>query len=209
MPHDLQYLLGEVRELTRRYKRGDQESFEAFRYLTAKLLELTILAHPGAVILSKGPRAGTFALGGWNGPTDPLPLNDGRYLRLSMTLFLEPADNHFYLKVYDSSYQYQMDPEGRQWIFRYDYLRYPDHPKPASHLQIQGGLSEDCLPERKQLKNVHFPDARVSLEAVIRLLAEQFAVPCNTEPGIWRPVLAETEREFQRIAHRPLSGPEQ
>lgn len=209
MPHDLHHLLGEVRDLTRRYQLGDQESFQAFHRLTALLLELTILAQPGAVRLSRGPRAGTFALGGWKGPTDPLPLNDKRYLRLSMRLFLAAADDRFYLKVEDSSYQYQMDLEGRQWIFRYDYLRYPDHPNPASHLQIRGQLFEDCLPERKQLEDLHFPDARVSLEAVIRLLAEQFSVPCNAEPGIWRPVLAETEREFQRIAHRPISGPEQ
>lgn len=45
------------------------------------------------------------------------------------------------------------------------------------------------------------------LEGVIRLLVEEFGVPCNQPPAIWRPVLAEAERAFLEIAHQPLSGP--
>jgi hypothetical protein len=45
------------------------------------------------------------------------------------------------------------------------------------------------------------------MEGVIRLLADQFGVPCNEPPEVWRPVLAEAEQTFLDIAHRPLSGP--
>jgi hypothetical protein len=46
------------------------------------------------------------------------------------------------------------------------------------------------------------------LEGVIRLLADQFAVPCARDAAVWRPVLTEAEREFLKIAHVPLTGPD-
>ena len=52
------------------------------------------------------------------------------------------------------------------------------------------------------------PTQRISLEAVIRLLIEQFGVPANQPPDIWRPMLTESEAAFLEIAHRSLSGPE-
>jgi hypothetical protein len=185
---------------------GSPESFVAFRDLVSLLLNLTILAPQGGVTLASGPRTDVRVLGGWGGPEDPLPLNDGRFLRVSVTLLLAPTKDVLRLKVEESSYQYQMDTEGERWIFRYDYLRHPRHPYPASHLQIRGRLFEDCLPERTPLERIHFPDSRVPIEAVIRVLAEQFGVPCHQPPEIWRPVLAESERTFLGIAHRPLSG---
>jgi hypothetical protein len=42
---------------------------------------------------------------------------------------------------------------------------------------------------------------------VLRLLIEQFQIPANSPPETWRKVLAVTERIFEDIAHRPLSGP--
>lgn len=46
------------------------------------------------------------------------------------------------------------------------------------------------------------------MEAALRLLADQFGVPCNTEPEVWRPALAVSEEAFIEIAHQPISGPE-
>lgn len=100
------------------------------------------------------------------------------------------------LKVKTSSFQYQLDPEGEKWVFRYDYLREPPEPHPAAHLQIRGGLIEACLPDARALERVHFPTHRVSLEAVIRLLVEEFAVPTSEPRHVWRPVLAESESAF-------------
>lgn len=170
------------------------------------------MLHPtGQVRLTYGPRPQTAALGGAKGPTDPLRLVDGRFLRMSVSLFLDEADERgALLKVRESSFQYQVDTEGKQWVFRYDYLREPgSDPHPTAHLQIRGRADEpEVLPEKMSLDRVHFPTGRISLEAVIRLLIEQFRLQPRTPPEVWRPVLAESERSFREIAHQPLSGPE-
>ena len=156
-----------------------------------------------------GPRGRPeFVLGGWRGRHDPLPLTDGRYLRLSVRLYVAPVEELSRLKVASSSYQYQLDREGDRWVFRYDYIRNPPDPHPSAHVQLRGNLVEDCLPDDTSLERVHFPTARVSLEAVIRLLADQFGTPCHRESEVWQPVLAETERAFLEIAHQPRGGPE-
>ena len=202
------YRLAEARALTERFKAGGPDSFNAFLELISLLLTVTVLDHAGAVRLTTGPRPNTAVLGGWRGPIDPLPLTNGRFLRLTMVLYLEATEEGSRLKVEEASYQYQFDRYGDQWIFRYDYLRNPPPPYPASHLQIRGRLVEDCLPSDMPLERVHFPAGRLSLEAVIRLLVDQFGVRSRERPDVWRPVLAETERSFLAIAHRALSGPE-
>jgi hypothetical protein len=139
-----------------------------------------------------------------------LPLNDGRFLRVGSTLFLDRGDERGpLLKVRESSYQYQDDPNGDGWIFRYDYLRDPvagSHPQ--AHLQLRADLvTPGVLPRSLLLERIHFPTGRMALEGVIRLLAEEFGVPCNEPPWVWRPVLAEAEQAFLEVAHWPLSGP--
>lgn len=146
------------------------------------------------------------ALGGMSGPTDPVPLNDGRYLRLSVSVALEETPDGPRLKTLKAGYQYQADQQGKKWICRYDYLREPGPDRhPQAHLQVCGE-PPDYAPNA-DLHKVHFPTGRVAIEAVVRLLVEQFEVPSNESAEIWRPVLAESERAFQEIAHRPLSGP--
>ena len=131
------------------------------------------------------------------------------YLRVTVGLYWEETEHGPRLKVEQSSYQYQEDRDGDRWIFRYDFLRNPPAPHPADHFQVRGTLLEDnCLPRGITLERVHFPTFRISLEAVIRLLADQFEVSTNEPADLWRPVLAETERAFHGIAHRSLSGPE-
>jgi hypothetical protein len=190
---------------------GGPETFPAFEELTAVLFGLTVLREGGMVRLAYGPTGrDRAALGGAGGPTDPLPLNDGRFLRLSVSLYLATDDERGrLLRVDKSSYQYQADQAGKRWIFRYDYLREPGpDPHPQAHLQIRGALTEGAaLPRDRTLARIHFPTGRVSIESVIRLLADQFDVACNERPETWRPVLAEAERTFLEIAHRPLSGP--
>ncbi len=185
----------------------DPGSFHAFRDLIQILLGQTILPNGIAVRLSKGPRRGVYALGGYGGPTDPLRLNDGRYLRTTMTLFLTDTTDGSRVKVETSSLQYQMDETGDRWIFRYDYVREPPEPHPSAHIHVRGSLIEPCLAAKQSLEDVHFPTNRVSIESVIRLLIEQFAVPPNNAPEIWRPLLAESEALFMQIAHKALSGP--
>jgi hypothetical protein len=202
------YRVAEARALTERFKAGGQDSFNAFLELVSLLFNVTVLHWTGATRLTTGQRANTAVLGGWSGPTDPLPLTNGHFLRLSMVLYLENTSAGSRLKVEEASYQYQLDQQGDRWVFRYDYLRFPPAPHPASHFQIRGQLTEPCLPEGQPLERIHFPVGRLSLEAVIRLLIDQFGVPSREQPDVWRPVLAETERLFLEIAHRALSGPE-
>jgi len=183
---------------------GDHQSFDAFRDLVSLLLNLTVLRQPeGGVRLDYGPLGRDRAVLEGRGREDPLPLNDERYLRLFVSLRLVPTEHGRRLKVEQSAYQYQADRAGERWIFRYDYLRMPPTPHPAAHLQIRGALTEDCLPPHALLERLHFPTHRVSLEAVIRLLADQVGVPCNEPTEVWRPVLTESERLFLLIAHPP------
>jgi hypothetical protein len=183
---------------------GNRQSFTSFRDLVNLLLELTVMKSGGAASLFflKGQQdKGMIA--GWN-PDDPIPLNDGRYLRISIILQLISGSEGQRLKVLDSSYQYQLDRAGDRWIFRYDYLRYPMALHPAAHFQVRGNLVEGSLPlAHKTLERVHFPTSRVSLESIIRLLVQEFGVTCNRPDDVWRPVLDESEQTFMRIAHRP------
>lgn len=118
-----------------------------------------------------------------------------------MTLYLDREANDR-LKVQRSSFQYQADRDGDRPIFRYDYLRVPGSTQPPSHLNRYGSLAVDALPATGPLSRIHFPTSRVSMEAGIRLLADDFAVPTATAATDWRPLLAASETTFRQIAHR-------
>ena len=197
-----------MRRLNRTIRGGGPDALSAFRELTNLLLNLTVLAAGGTLKLIKLATDPSKAALGGRTARDPLRLNDGHFLRLSAKLYLDPSTNPNFLKVEETSYQYQLDQDGDQWIFRYDYLRNPPGAVPAAHFQINGELAEPSVAAGTPLNRLHFPTGRVSLEAVIRLLAEQFQVHCNQPPAVWRPVLTESERDFLKVAHLPLSGPE-
>lgn len=201
-PRELRYLLGDVRTATARYLRGGDDSFDGFFDLASLLLNVTVMSEMGGVRLVAG-ESGVKYLAGWRGIQDPLPLTDGRYLRLIMALYLEKTDKGRLLKVDEASAQYQADREGKRWIFRYDYRRHPKDRYAAGHVQINGTLTETGA----SMSRIHFPTGRVSLEAILRLLIEDFGVPPREPAENWRAVLAESETEFLRIAHQAPSGP--
>jgi hypothetical protein len=180
-----------------------------FRELVQLLLSRTIIKNVAAVRLTQGPRTDQIVrvLGGWSNPLDPLPLNDDRYLRFSMTLFLENTAKGPRVKVAGSSIQYQFDKGGDSWVFRYDYNREAPDKNPSAHLHVRGCLTEQCLGNKQALEHIHFPTDRVSFETVIRLVIEQFNVLPHNPAEIWRPLLAESEVLFLQIAHKSLSGP--
>jgi hypothetical protein len=184
---------------------GQNSALGAFRDLVDRLLRATV-ARQTAVVQLAEVETGSYVV---SAPVDrtAIPLNDGRFLRVTIALYFEHTSEGRRLKVRSASYQYQEDLGGDCWMFRYDYLREPKNPHPANHLQIRGKLIENCLPPHHPLERVHFPTMRVSLEAVIRLLADQFRVKCNQRAAIWRPMLAASEAPYLRIAHRSLSGP--
>lgn len=184
---------------------GGREAVEPLADLFALLLGLTVMAIPqGAVRAFYGPDPLKFVLGGRKDPVDPLPLRDGRFLRMTVSLYVDVEDRN-YLKVEQASYQYQ---DGREWVFRYEYLRNPPHHYPASHLQVNADLRvPGVLPVGLGFERIHLPVGRFPIEWIVRLLAEQFGITTNEPPEIWRPVLAQSERIFVGIAHRPPSGP--
>ena len=207
MPPDVPELLGRVRELTTAFKAGNQASIRAFRDLATLLFGLTVGADGSVPRLTYGATRDKATLGGMGGPQDPLRLRDGNYLKVVSFLYLANTENGTRLKVRDSSYQYQLDTDGHDWIFRYDYERDASDRHPPAHVHVRGQLSAEVIGKDRPLERVHLPTTRVSFEAVLRLLAEQFEVPTATPSEIWRPVLAEAEQLFAAIANQPLSGP--
>lgn len=203
---DVPHLRARVRDLTTAYRAGNHDSFEAVRELISLVLNLTVMRQPGYLRLTYVPHNPDVKVLGE--PFNPILLNNGAYLRLSAALMLvDIPDGGRRLKVRDSSWQYQLDAEGEEWVIRYDFLRHPRAPHPGAHVQIRGRLDEDCLPVGKPLPRVHIPTGRIPIEAMLRCLIEQFGIACNESPDVWRPVFTESETLFHEIAHRPPYGP--
>ena len=201
---------GRVRDLARRYLAGTPDAFLAVRELLDYLLRITIMAEQETVRITVAANPNTRVIGVRR---QPLLLRNGHYLRLTVTLSLDDTPDKEpkrRLRVYSSSYQYQADQDGERWIVRYDYERVPDSVHPCSHVHVRATLPPDCqesLPKGATLERIHIPTGRVSIEAVIRMLVEQFGIKTNCPSEVWRPILAESEEEFERIAHRHRSGP--
>jgi hypothetical protein len=201
---------GQARQLTREYMAGTPKSFDAFRDLLQLLLGLTVMADNEFVNLASRGDPNRRVLGGNGGPTFPVRLRDGRWLRVAYSLHLAPhLGKEMRLKIEQSSVQYQVnqfddDQGGLGEIFRYDYLRDDDSGHPHAHINIHADLNESgVLKPGATLARVHFPTSRVSLEAILRLLIGGFGVETAQPEEVWQPVLAASEIEFQKIAHQP------
>lgn len=190
---------------------------DEFAHLAQLLLSNTVAAEGQSIAWVRGqsPDAPTRLLTGRGGtvtePIVPIKLRDGRFLRLGITLRVEVrrdgAPPTTRVVVVQSSFQYQGTRDGiGSEIFRYDFLRVDDSRHPNAHLNVFGSQPV-ASPSDKPLERVHFPTSRVSLEAIIRCLAEQYGVGTKVGSEIWRPALAESERQFLSIAHQPASGP--
>lgn len=154
----------------------------------------------------RGDRPNKYVLGSQGNLLAALPLRDGRYLDVRMGLAIYGTPDGRRLKVDQSVFQYQSDAGGDGWIFRYEYNRHPVGSHPPMHFHIRGKLTENCLRAGESLERIHFPATRVSLEAVIRLLVDQFHVPPVLKRSELRKLVTQTEREFLNIAHRAVSG---
>lgn len=205
-----QYLT-DAKALTERFKAGSGDSPRAFGELVQLLLQLTVVKEGASVTYSSRREPGkakeVHLISGRG--QKALPLSDDRYFWLSFSLFREQVDESKHrLKVARSAFCYQADEKGDCPIFRYEFLREPPDPHPGSHAHVHGTLSEpDCLPAEKPLHKVHFPTRRIPLEAILRLLIQEFGVQARTDVTTWRPVLAWTENAFLEIAHEQISDP--
>ena len=194
-----------VRQLSQVCHKQGPASFDAFEKLANALLCLTIAHDVGGLHLTRSKdtkeRKATL-YGGRGADESAIRLRNDRFLKIMVSLFL---GEDRYLRVGVSQFQYQADPEGNDWIFRYDYEREPGKKRyPAAHLHVRGAFTvAHCLPKKKRLEDVHFYSIRPTLEATIRLLIEQFRVPPANRPAVWQPALAESERIFFENAHLP------
>lgn len=195
---DPQFLSGEVRNLAKKCLAGKHDGPDAFGNLISRLLHLTVAKQNEVLRLDKSPHPNTFIFGGALEATDPILLNNKRYLRITINFHHSQKTG---ITVERASYQYQLDREdNRRWMFRYDYLKNQPRgfPYPPSHFQMNAKFI--YAPEHRDIHKVHFPARKFSLLDIIRLLAEEFHVPCNKPVKIWKPVLAECEGFFQDLA---------
>jgi len=209
---DYSATVAKIREASRVCRAGGPDAFDGFRDLVSLLLCLTIGHKRAAIHLAraKGPR-GVQArmLTGGHAPAGPdvVRLSNERYLRLVVSLYLGEGAGRDFPRTSMSLLQYQLDEAGDDWVFRYEYKREPDpaQPKPVGHLHVRGKLaSTGQLAKKQQLKHVHFPCGRPTIEGVIRLLADDFHVPTNAPDDMWRPALAASERDFLAVAHKEV-----
>ena len=142
---------------------GDDTSPKHFRNLIELLLSMTVMDESSYVRLLEGSSADFFVLGGPQGPIDPLILNDGRQLRVAITLMLEAHEGGRRLKVFE--YEVFNIRPTKALRFSDDYLRNPKTHHPASHLQVHAKFSDQSV--HKYLHKVHFPAGRIALEGVI------------------------------------------
>lgn len=200
-------LCAEIEELGREIREGGQRRAPgAFAELAQRLLSLTVIPQGERVLLRRASREGHYLLEGAHGERKLVELNNGRWLQVAMTLHVE-ADSQR-LKVLGSVFQYLWEDDDRAEVFRYDYGRAQRDAHPSAHLNVHGELdARDALPAGQPLKAVHFPTGRTSLEAVIRLLIEEFKIEANEVPETWRAALTTSEAQFWEIAHIPTSGP--
>jgi len=209
---DFSSTVASVRRASQGCRTGGRDAFNHFEAFVNHLFCLTI-GHKTATIRLSGVKSGKqrhCVLSGGHDPSgEPVVLlTDGRYLRLVVSLFLDPSGADPFLRTSLSLYQCQLDQAGDDWVFRYEYKREPDpgDPRPVGHLHIRGRLASSGVLARKEtLDRVHFPCGRPTVESVIRLLIDDFGVPSDAPEEIWRPLLAETEREFLRVAHKPVA----
>lgn len=180
--------------------------------LVQLMLTTTVMRDGGAGVRLDVPRkrkleGRTRILGRAGGEGGLIPLRDGRWLKLIIVLFMD-RDDKDKLKVYRSTFQYQCDESDDRWIVRYEFTRIQIDQHPTMHVHINGTLAEpSVLPESMPLGRIHFPTYRISIEAVIRMLIDQFGVQSREPAEVWRPLLTATETRFFEHARRNPSGP--
>lgn len=200
-----------IRQASRACRAGGPGAFDGFRDLVNYLFCLTVGHEKAGIRLSQatGRHAKSRMLTGGHDPKGQpvVKLMNGHYLQLIVSLYMDPDRRDQYLRTSMSLFQYQLDEAGDDWIFRYEYRREPDpgEPKPVGHLHVRGSLlSGSVLVKKQLLEHVHFPCGRPTIESVIRLLADDFHVPASAPDGLWRPALAESERDFLDVAHKAV-----
>lgn len=102
--------------------------------------------------------------------------------------------------IEDCGYRYSLSPDPddeEKWIFRYEYCLYPEEDVPHAHLHLNASRGT------QDLRHIHFPTGRVSIEQIIAHLIIEHGVEPK-EPD-WFAVLAESHKGFTTRRTDPQS----
>jgi len=205
-PRDWASTLADIHRLNAECRAGGPKALVAFRDLTSRLFCLTVGHRRATVHLDRGERPGHGTVAGGHKGEELIRLTNDHYLRFIVSLYVEDQDD-VYLRTNLSVFQYQLDAEGKDWVFRYDYARDPQEKRhPAAHLHVNAEPRVRGVTTPRGFARVHFFTGRPTIESTIRLLIEQFGVRANSPAEVWRPALYENEVAFLDVAHRPLPG---
>jgi hypothetical protein len=124
-----------------------------------------------------------------------MALNDGRFLHLLFDCRIDQNDKR--LSIRSSKIAYQLDVQGHQQLFRFDYEKEISNQYPSSHVHVYGKWEVPEIEKERPLSKVHIPVLRSSIEASIRLIVEEFGTTTN-EPDalVWQEILDTTEFAF-------------
>ncbi len=135
-----------------------------------------------------------------------LKLNNGHFLDLQFSLFVDKSDN--FLKVESSRMAYQADDTGHDQFFRFEMNRQPQTHYPFSHLHVNGNWKPGKAERPIEMEKIHFPIARPTIENLIRVLVYDFNVPSHVQPKVFEPVLRKCEQAFLRVARTTSKEPQ-
>lgn len=93
--------------------------------------------------------------------------------------------------VTESRYSYSLSPDPdneEQWVFRYDYCVNLEKHVPHSHIHLNAARGN------QQLRRIHFPTGRVSIEQIIAHLIIEWGI--ESKRSDWFEYLAESHKGF-------------
>ena len=129
-----------------------------------------------------------------------MKLRDGSYLLAQQILGVRESsgDGLPWLTTLAYRYQWQSGADDGTWLVRWDYSRDPPVPP---HVNVHFGRGVNI--GGKDSHKLHLPTGRVAIEDVVRFLAGEAGVTCNSDG--WPKILDEAAAIFQRIQRREPS----
>lgn len=100
--------------------------------------------------------------------------------------------------VEDCGYRFSLslNPDDEQkWVFRYEYSLNPEENVPHAHMHL------NAIMGGKQLRHIHFPTGRVSIEQVIAHLIIEYGI--QPKRSDWLEFLAESHQSFTKLRTDP------
>ena len=140
----------------------------------------------------------------------PVPLSNGMYLNVQMTLRLNrtPEAGSPRVQTLRSAYRHQAGPDldDPKPLFVYEYDRYAPPPYPRCHLHVFAAPKDYEL--KRSFPRLHLPTRRITLEQIVWHLIQEHGVQPRRDD--WQQVLWRHEQWFrdrQRDSDWPYGRP--